>query len=510
MTMSSPNLAWQPVPIMATPARPYQASSPQALPKTQAAVTHAPAAQSNPHHHFHVQFPVGLAIIGLLGLTGVASPQLVQPLTERVASSYVWEFNGIDMGAMGFPRTLKAVSRGANPYDPDTDPVAQQLSGLQRHSYILKQKLHHLNWLNGYEEIMREIASGPGCVMLSTAISVALLRPLSRLLDLPEGRRAMDLPNEQVRTLAKAFNTFAASQPSALKTQPEQLAKAFYTQLFTAGVQDKALLDTAVDLSFDALEAATDPEYTLNHAHFNRLVDAKFAEFAHLKTLPRGLTAWFSEKPNTHINKRTTVREAIDAWSSAMAEHLAYEIDGTKKAAMLPGTAAWSKNMQAQSRLNYTSQVLEKAVIEINRQHPMTHQLSSSTWPIKLADGIKTMDLTLLKHKNGALRVVDKFRDVMGSAFRKVSKGETIEQAVRVTSKRTRGGAWAMALAFTGLSTGYLWWLSHAIQKGREYPANHNLSLRDIPAAATATHVSTSTSPASSAFKLSETRGPVA
>lgn len=492
------------VPV-ATP--PNVALQPQLKTVPQQSTPTAPPPAHLPKYHHKFETAELLPWATLLGLAayGYALPAAVIVLTQAIATNFFFSFNGQDLVGMGVPRVSKSLSRGATPYNPATDPVAQQKHGLSRTLYIKRQELNHANWSNLKEEMSREVEAAPGMLVISLT-GFALLRPLMRLTHWPMGRRTVELPHADVKALGNAFTQFYQQNEASLQHQPFKTTVAqFYKQLFADEkhpLTGDSLLDTPVHLDTTFGHRAAEPDYTLSPKHLKLLADNNVdGTQTELANLPKRQGLWpfdrYPQGQEPRVQRPTTLRHLIDQYADTMAEHVGYELDGTK-AAVLWSQQAREKNDLAHAKLSYYTQLLGDAVQEVNADRLPTHQQHLDGWAVHWGgDSPTTKGLV---GKEGVLRYADKFRDALGDVGRLVADArkahpqgaltaETVGKAMTGVTQHV-GGLKVVATAFFTVATSYyMWWLSHAIQKGREYPANTLVS-ESIHAV---NHVSTAT-----------------
>lgn len=467
---------------------PHRPPSPVDLPTLQELAKESAESQSE-RRKFHAGSLMPWSIFAGLGLWGWGLPGTVLPITEAVATQFIWSFNGQDLVGMGAPRVSKSLTRGARPYEPETDPEAQKLNGLAKHLHIARKKLAHANWPNLREELMRELASAPLMLMITT-VGFGSLKPLSRVAgDTPltlATRRAIELPYGDVRQFGKNLSTFYQQNADTLGDKSyREVSKAFFAQMFAdeKDAHGQSLLDKPVTLRHDLSARLVDPEYQLTDRMLQHLandnVDGLRDELSGFK--PRHLLGGRNQPKPPVAPRTTTLRELIGHWSTAMADHVELELDGTKKS--LFNSTARERNLKAQARLNYYTRLMDDAVHVLNRARPATHGDRLDQWGIAGANGIQDK---AIGGRTGMLRSLDKFRDFVATVGRRTAAEkqasgsltpETFSKAVSRLSDRVVSEKLGLTLVFTGATCAYMWWLAHAIQKGREYPANSQVSL---------------------------------
>lgn len=466
-----------------------------------------------PYHHslkkekqkLHIPWD-WLSVVALTA-AGLSVPTLITPITYAVDTSFAAEFNGQDLVGMGLPRAAQSLVRGAIPYDPSRDPTAQQLEGLNKTIYIWKERAKRGNWRNLEEEVWREIATGPGLLMGGT-IGIAAMKGLSRFTDFPEGRRAAELSQTQIDDLINVFKQHIHEEnltAEQLPDDPKGFFKRFYQKLIAAEQTSSGenLLDKPVEYTLDPLGRPTNPNYGLNKKDVKRLmaqqVDNLHQEFADL--LDSGKAGQL-KKGQTAIRRRHSLRYIVDQWADAMAEHAVYDLEGGKRGVFN------AKNSELQARLAYWTRNLERAAMAHNYQRPETHRFRYNHWGIRQGDKIKPLPLT---EQDSILSQVDKFRDLMVSAFRRVDrfrrqegkvglaeakslsvwekmlgKAPSLEKAATgVANTMSKAGLVKIGL-FSSASFWWVWHLAHMVQKSASYPANRLVSYSDSNAASSA------------------------
>jgi hypothetical protein len=423
-----------------------------------------------------------------LAAYGYALPAAVIVITQAIATNFFFSFNGQDLVGMGVPRVSKSLSRGATPYDPTTDPVAQQKHGLNRTVYVQHQRLKNANWSNLKEEMAREVEAAPGMMVISLT-GFALLRPLMRLTHWPMGRRTVELPYGDVKALGNAFTQFYKQNEATLQHEDFKTTVAqFYKQLLADEkhpLTGDSLLDKPVTLDVTFGHRSVEPDYTLSPKMLKLLADHKIdGTQAELANLPKRQGLWqfdrYPQGQEPKVQRSTTLRTLINQYAKTMAEHVGYELDGTK-AAVLWSQQARDNNDLAHAKLCYFTQLLGDAVQQVNADRLTTHQQHLDGWAVHWGGASPTTKGLI--GKDGVLRYADKFRDALADVGRLVADApkahpqgaltaETVGKAMTSVTQHI-GGLKVVATAFFTVATSYyMWWLSHAIQKGREYPAN--------------------------------------
>lgn len=109
------------------------------------------------------------------GLTMAVSNGLAK-IFRPVLENIIVGIMVVDVFAMWVPRVFGALTRGAFNYSPKTDPQAQGKTGWDLKKHVFKKRIDGLNWINAFEETMREVASGPALFVWPTLIFMAARR----------------------------------------------------------------------------------------------------------------------------------------------------------------------------------------------------------------------------------------------------------------------------------------------------------------------------------------------
>jgi hypothetical protein len=477
-----------------------------------------PSHSSTEKHGFNATVLLPWASFIGLGALGIVQPEVVLPATALVATNFPARFVGQDTIGMALPRTGVSLERGADEYDPIKDPEAQKRHGLSRTVYVDRQKLAHANWANLKEEMWREMASAPMVLIIST-IGFTTLKPLSRVMGGQPlvARRAIELPYQDINTFCQALKAspppppFTPHAPEATKTW----AKSFFANLFMDETDHKgqSLLDKSFTVKQNLRQTISDIEYDLPDSYIQHLKEAnvdgrlatELAEFTPQSRLP------FSAKTaDPVIVRTTTLRQVIDQWAEAMADHVVLDATGVK--GNLLSQEARSQNHQAQARLNYYTRLLDQGVQAINQERPATHGNKITQWAIQLG-GAHGPENKVIGGRTGLLRHMDKFRDFVVAIAKQAPLKETTAEAATSTAEvaseafasvvngvrdRLVTEKLGLVTVFTAANCAFAWWLSHAIQKGRPYPANDKVRLDQQSAVS---NVATASSPGGLALR---------
>lgn len=418
-----------------------------------------PAKQKN-----EATFPPELGLLFGLGVLGAMNPVAITPITEAIETNFLVNFNMLDFAGMGVPRVSRSLQRGAEPYNPNQDPKAQEKQGLDRWLYIKRQQLGHANWPNLYEELLREIQAAPGALLVPT-LALAAMPLASRFTHQPFGRRALLLSRQALDEQSHLVTHLAqASKKPTLSFS--ELMTAYYHNAMDASqpVHRKPL---SLQLNLDKTEHYH-TQYTLNEQ--DRLL-----LFQHRDRLPawlaNGLTPPPAAKPLQgrpphELNIKASFQEVKTAWAEVMvrlADMDKAHGTGWKLLTTPPLKQEREQLVREQALL---SQLLDQAVIQVN--HETSPQKPNQYHQLRLTTGASVNAGEFILH-------ADKFRDVLTQLYHQSSEPIQSQALSEKLAEKTQG-MMTVKLLYSGLSLtamcSWMWFLSHALQRGRAYPAN--------------------------------------
>lgn len=174
---------------------------------------------------------------------GVVDKTLL-PLFEKISEVFLWGFLASDMVSMWVPRITTSLATGAIPYDPRQDPEAQNLPFPQQIGRYARKNVQGLNWINLWEETKRELASGPGTLMVGALLFLAARRGFRN--------RAIELPFPAMDSLCNGFKKHLQAQ-GLESTDYAEAMKTYVHSIFA----DPALLATPIRAIVSPAEMAT-------------------------------------------------------------------------------------------------------------------------------------------------------------------------------------------------------------------------------------------------------------
>jgi|GEM_PF-3811198 len=428
----------------------------------------------NKKHLPHVAIPPELALLGGAGYLATLNPALAALLTAKIDTQFFWDFTILDFAGMGFPRVSRSLQRGAIPYDPDDDPEAQKKQGLDKWAYVKQRQLQNANWPNLIEEMLREVQASPGALLVP-AIIFSIAPFMGRFTQLgplaPTGRRGLLMSQgdatQQVDSIRKTLASLQTSATSVPTSKKDHAAIATIGQQNVLqqfkGIPEKDL-NSPLRIAFIRTSPG-DPYYHLSKGHIETLKKTLSKnEFFGLSEQLQRLTK--GEKGSTITLENVTLKKVIDELATIQGDLLSFDLEKG-----MDSIFTNAKNRDILNALTAKHQALylifEQLTEEVNARH----------YPKKRFDNSMTM-LT----KNGTdvevlsfVKNLDRGRDILAAGMRNYFKegGEysPVDMVTR-SFENMKATKATLALGAGVWMSSWMWYLSHAIQKGREYPAN--------------------------------------
>ncbi|MBY0450804.1 MAG: hypothetical protein K2X01_09300 [Cyanobacteria bacterium] len=207
--------------------------APKALLSRQARAAQVATAQVA--HVPSVQF--GGAITNISRRLGDVAANNLEKVFQNIVEIFLWAFIAQDVVSMWVPRIEVSLTRGRVHYDPTTDPSNQGLTPRQQMAKSLVKNIKGLNWPNLYEETMREVATGPGVLMVPTVIYSIARRTF--------GKQASEMGYQPLSKMAHTFMDHLKGADSKKLTQKHaytQSVQSFVRNLFQDTEFEKAKL----------------------------------------------------------------------------------------------------------------------------------------------------------------------------------------------------------------------------------------------------------------------------
>ena len=119
------------------------------------------------------------------------------PVFQNITELFIAAFLAQDLVAMVLPRIQKSLMRGRDEYDPAKDPNAKDLPFTQQMRKWVTGNVSGLNWANASEESKRELATGPGMLVIP-AVAYAIARRMM-------GKTAVELGHAPLNAMSQGF-----------------------------------------------------------------------------------------------------------------------------------------------------------------------------------------------------------------------------------------------------------------------------------------------------------------
>ncbi len=130
------------------------------------------------------------------------------PVTEQ----YIFGFFAQDVVALWIPRIINALRRGRNEYNPNEDPNLRKGHPLQQKLHALYMNIKGLNYPNCREETFREVETGPGLIIVQSAIAFGLAAKLGT-------KWALMMGHHQLKGYAEALKQTINNLPEMLRAE---------------------------------------------------------------------------------------------------------------------------------------------------------------------------------------------------------------------------------------------------------------------------------------------------
>ncbi len=422
-----------------------------------------------------LSIPPELSILGALGYASTFNPAMAASYAAKIDSQFFWNFTILDFVGMAFPRISRSLQRGALPYDPEKDPEAQKREGMDKWWYIKQQQINNANWANLKEEMLREIQAAPGGLLVPTLVFSAL--PLaSRLKALNwTGRRSLLMSEIKARQEKESWHHFLASgaKPphNATDAKGLQALGAGYVQYVFHEVPD-AHRHHRMDVHFSP-KGTMDPYFHLSEGHIKTLKQG--LNPSELLGLKQALMQHPRIKGDTAVTlKNISLDDVLHEIAKVQGELLHFDVEHGS-ASLFFNPQRRNEHAFLTSKMQALYGIAEQVALQVNAKFsPELRPLKQMTrLHTRIGDAVETEPFL------ERLRQMDKGRDLMVSALRtythKQGKGD-LKEALNQAFEHMKGTKSFVTIGSFAWMMGWMWYLAHAIQKGREYPANRLVS----------------------------------
>jgi hypothetical protein len=428
--------------------------------------------------HEEAKFEISpeLVTLAAVGYASTLNPVLAANLASKIDSQFFWDFTILDFVGMGFPRISRSLQRGAVPYDPEKDPEAQQRKGLNKWIYIRCKKSQNANWANLGEEIMREVQAAPGSLLVP-ALVFGLVPLLSRNKFLSwTGRRSLQMSESELTQEHQNMQQFLTETPIR-PTNPqdrkslEAFGKGYVERVFEGIPALKRQEKVAIEFHGNTL---INPYYHLSNGHLNSL--KKGLKDDELFGLKASLNSHTKLNNNSLLSlKDVTLDQVIKEIADVQGKLLAFDVEHGSGSIFFNKTRREEHTLLT-AKMQALYNIAEHTALKANAIHSPNTRMKNQMIHLNTMQAKGTTQTAFLHH----LRGMDQGRDLMVAGLRnffaKAGKGDFKEALAQSfnTAKATKA---FITLGSLMWMLGWMWYLSHAIQRGREYPANRLVML---------------------------------
>lgn len=161
---------------------------------------------------------------------------------QKITEIYLVGFLAIDVVALWITRIIKGLQRGAEKYDAANDPANEGLPPSKVLQKSFRKNLQGLNWLNGLEEALREVITGPaGFVVPAVTFSFASRQFAKNSIEMGYG------PLTQMKDAFANYAATAGKDSATLK--PAEFKNLYRDFLRNVLKADDDMLSKTIDVS---------------------------------------------------------------------------------------------------------------------------------------------------------------------------------------------------------------------------------------------------------------------
>ena len=424
----------------------------------------------------HLEVSPELVTLAVVGYASTLNPAVAAGLASKIDSQFFWDFTILDFVGMGFPRISRSLQRGALPYDPKKDPEAQRRKGLDKWVYIKRKESENANWVNLREEMLREVQAAPGSLLVP-ALVFGFVPLLSRNKFLSwTGRRTLHMSEKEVTQEYQNLTHFLSEQsvkPQGPKDSHtiEKMGHDYVERVFKSIPEATRHEKVAIDFKGNTV---INPYYHMSNGHLKTLKEGlKDDELFGLKT---------SLNTHTQLNKNSilsldgvSLDKIVTEVAHVQGKLIAFDVKyGAGSIFFNQALRQEHHFLTAKMQALYT--IAEQTALKVNAIHSPHSRIKEQMTYVDVMHGKGFTQAPLLE----CLQNIDKGRDLMVASlqnfFNKKGTGELKEALAQSfnTIKATKSFITMGSLVWM---MGWMWYLAHAIQKGREYPANRLVKL---------------------------------
>jgi hypothetical protein len=432
--------------------------------------------QKKPEEPKKLEVSPELVTLAAAGYASTLNPALAAGLASKIDSQFFWDFTILDFVGMAFPRVSRSLQRGAVPYDPEKDPEAQQRKGLDKWIYIRRKKAENANWANLREEMLREIQAAPGSLLVPALVfGLVPLASRNKLLSWT-GRRALQMSENELTQEHKNVQQFLSEKPIKPSSPQdreslEALGKGYVERVFEDIPAVKRNHKVAIEFQGNGL---INPYYHMSNGHLKTLKEGlKDHELFGLKA---SLNSHAKLNKNTNLNlENVSLDKVVAEIADVQGKLLAFDLEHGA-GSMLFNQKRRQEHALLTAKMQALYNIAEQTALKVNAIHSPQTRMEKQMTHLNTMNGKGFSQNAVLSR----LRNIDKGRDLMVAGLRnffgKGGKGD-LKDALAQSFNTAKATKAFMTLGSFVWMLGWMWYLAHAIQKGREYPANRLVML---------------------------------
>lgn len=283
--------------------------------------------------------------------------RIFQPLTEDFMTAFFVR----DIGGMGIPRSVNAANRGREVYEPDKDPKANKRYPFHQFAHATGQTIKGLNWGNMWEEVLREVQSGPAVFIGPTVV----LAPVAAMI---AGKSGLMMGRSDLKTYNQAFQDFVA------QANPKWFQKGLSPEVLTRQLSE-SMMGQMLTAQFNPHGQAAVMQWPVGFKaptpFYERPADQALHEF-----LKRpGVRKQYSSLNGTtmaQVSYQDAVKAWIKAWNQARAKEAKYSLGS-----LFTSISSYGRNSSARkaalNELNTLETAFKQLVYLSNTHHGGFH-----------------------------------------------------------------------------------------------------------------------------------------
>ncbi|MFN7310699.1 MAG: hypothetical protein ACK5T0_04935, partial [Vampirovibrionales bacterium] len=348
--------------------------------------------------------------------------------------------------------------------------------GLDKWIYIRRKKAENANWANLREEMLREVQAAPGSLLVPALVfGLVPLASRNKLLSWT-GRRALQMSENELTQEHKNVQQFLSEEPIKPSSPQdreslEALGKGYVERVFEDIPAVKRNHNVAIEFQGNGL---INPYYHMSNGHLKTLKEGlKYDELFGLKA---SLNSHAKLNKNTNLNlENVSLDKVVAEIADVQGKLLAFDLEHGA-GSMLFNQKRRQEHALLTAKMQALYNIAEQTALKVNAIHSPQTRMEKQMTHLNTMNGKGFSQNAVLSR----LRNIDKGRDLMVAGLRnffgKAGKGD-LKDALAQSFNTAKATKAFMTLGSFVWMLGWMWYLAHAIQKGREYPANRLVML---------------------------------